>query len=280
MIDLHLHTTASDGHDSPSQLVDRARAAGLRIIAVTDHDTLAGLEEAAHAAGQCGVELVPGIEITAVWQALDVHVLGYFTTMNPSGLTAFLETQRQDRVARILAMGERLEACGVPIDVTPIIRRAAERPGESVGRPLVAQALVRAGHVTTVRDAFDRWIASGRPAFVPRHGVHPADVIGLIASAGGVASFAHPGLLGHDELLTDLVAAGLDAVEAYHNEHDRAATARYIRLAREHGLAITGGSDYHGGPDTRAPGPGATTLPQEEFERFRHRLKESCPRPS
>ena len=279
MIDLHLHTTASDGHDSPTRLVERVRAAGLRVVAVTDHDTLAGVEEAAHGAERCGLELIPGVEITAVWRALDVHVLGYFATMSPPGLSAFLEAQRRDRVARIVTMAERLEACGIPIDLAPIVRRAAEHPGTSVGRPLVARALVRAGHVATTREAFDRWIAVGRPAFVPRQGVHPNEVVRLIASAGGVASFAHPGLLGHDELVPDLVASGLGAIEAFHSEHDRATSARYVRLAREHGLAVTGGSDYHGG-DSHGSAPGIMTLPEEEFERFRIRLEASCHRPS
>lgn len=267
MIDLHLHTTASDGLRSPDQLVDEAAAAGLTTISVTDHDTVAGL---APAAGRCAavrLGFVPGIEITAVGGGRDVHMLGYFFDPAHPALLGFLERQRDHRFARVAAIAERLAAHGAPVDVAPLVAEARRHDGRSIGRPQVARALVAAGHAADTSDAFERWLGFGKPGFVPRAGAPPDEVIAILHAAGGLASLAHPGLTAIDARIPALVAAGLDAIEVYHSDHDAAARDRYLAFAREHRLLVTGGSDYHGDP-AHGLAPGSVTLPAPEWEKL------------
>jgi predicted metal-dependent phosphoesterase TrpH len=268
VIDLHLHSTASDGRCTPAELVRRAHAAGLTTISLTDHDTTAGIAEAAAAAGTLGVRLVPGIEITAVADSRDVHVLGYFFDRDSASLAEFLAAQRADRVRRVRAMAVRLASIGAPIDIDPILEQARRRTGKAVGRPHVAQALMRAGHVATVRDAFDLYLSEGRPGFEPRAGASPSEVVDVIARAGGIASLAHPGSLGRDDLIEPLARHGLAAIEVFHSEHDPPTRDRYLAAARTHGLAISGGSDYHGDVESRPICLGSVALPPEEFDRL------------
>jgi len=265
LIDLHLHTTASDGSLSPSELVVQARAAGLSIFSITDHDTTAGCDAARAAAVAAGLELVPGIEISAVADGRDVHMLGYFIDTASAGLSEFLLRQRRDRLRRVHEIGERLAALGAPVDIAPIAADAAR--GRSVGRPQIADALITAGHVASRDEAFDRFLGAGGPAFVPRRGAGPEEVIALIHDAGGLASLAHPGVSRRDDLLPALVAAGLDALEARHSDHDPATEARYRVQARDLGILVTGGSDFHGaGAGHRASAIGQVTLPREDFD--------------
>ena len=268
MIDLHLHTTASDGTLPPAVLVARAAAAGLRIIAVTDHDTLLGLPEARRAAGAHGIRLIDGVEITAVDAARDVHLLAYFIHPEDLELAEFLAAQREDRRRRVLEMAARLASLGAPIDIEPAIARRADG---SIGRPQIADALVAAGHAHDRDDAFDRFIGSDRPAFVPRRGPAPVDVIGVVRRAGGLVSMAHPALTKKDELIPQLASAGLAALEARHSDHDAAAERRYRALASQHSLGVTGGSDFHGDVGNRAALLGSIVLPEEDFAAFESR---------
>jgi predicted metal-dependent phosphoesterase TrpH len=268
MIDLHLHTTASDGAFSPSELVARARTAGLTIIAITDHDTTAGACAARAPARQAGLELVPGIEISAVAEGRDVHMLGYFMDPASPVLAAFLERQRVERLRRIAEMGERLAALGCRVDVAAILDSAGS--GRSVGRPQLADALVRAGYAADRDEAFARYLEFGAPAFVPRRGAGPADVIDIVHEAGGLVSMAHPGVTRRDDLIPALVARGLDAIEARHSDHDEATEARYRALARELGILVTAGSDYHGDTGRRAASLGSVVMPASDFEAFWH----------
>ena len=267
MIDLHLHTTASDGRSSPEELVLEAAAAGLTTIGVTDHDTLAALGAAGAAASANGLSCIPGVEITAVHAGRDVHVLAYFVRDDDAELAAFLERQREDRRRRLFEMMELLDRGGVPVDHEAVRERAGER-GRSAGRPLLAEALVRARHVESIAEAFDRYLGEGRPAFVARQGASPRDVIGLVARVGGVSSLAHPGKLRDDELIRPLVDAGLPAIEVHHPDHDEADTERYRRMAATYGLLATGGSDYHGPGSGRTAGLGRVTLPAPDFDRL------------
>jgi len=272
MIDLHLHTTASDGDYSPRDVVSKAWHAGLRTIAVTDHDTIAGVAEATAAGHTIGVRVIAGIEVTAVHAARDVHVLGYFVDPSDADLLAFLTAQRADRLARVREMARRLGDLGLPIDADSLLASYGGQTDRAVGRPAVARALVAAGHVATVAAAFDTLIGSGGPAFVPRRGATPEEVVRVIHAAGGVASLAHPGLLRRDEVIPPMIAAQLDALEVYHSDHDAADVERYGALAAQHGLAVSGGSDFHG--ESRHPRSmlGSVTLPAEEFERLAARV--------
>jgi predicted metal-dependent phosphoesterase TrpH len=266
VIDLHTHTTASDGQLEPAALVARAQAAGVRVLGVTDHDTTAGVAAATAAGAALGVTIVAGIEVTAVLDARDVHVLGYFVDPDSTMLAAFLSGQRADRVRRARAIGDRLRELDCPIDVERLV--AATPRGKSLARPMIAAALVEAGHVGSRQEAFDRLIGEGKPAFMARQGASPAEVVTIIARAGGVASLAHPGLLGRDDIIPGLAAAGLPAIEAYHSDHDEDDVARYVALARELGLAVTGGSDFHGDHSHRQAALGTIGLPEDDYARL------------
>jgi predicted metal-dependent phosphoesterase TrpH len=265
-IDLHLHTTASDGLLAPEHLVARAVEAGVSILSVTDHDTVAGLPAAADAASRLGVRLVTGIEITAVEKDRDVHLLGYFFDPSDGGLSSFLSKQRDDRMRRVREMGARLRHLGCEIDVQPLLDRA--NAGQSVGRPAIADALVASGHVADRNDAFARLLGRGRPAFIPRRGVSGADVIRVIHEAGGIASLAHPGVLQQDELIPGLVDAGLDALEVRHSDHPPPLQAHYAAMTERLNLGRSGGSDYHGEGLHRACRIGGVSLPRDEFDRL------------
>ena len=272
-VDLHLHTTASDGRLSPAELVERVAAAGLAVMAVTDHDTIAAVRDVQEMARQRGIESISGIEITASDGNRDVHVLGYFVDPVSAGLTAFLSAAQASRVSRIEEIVSRLSALGLPVDRDAIVAAAPARSGRSLGRPLVARAMVAAGHVKNVSEAFERWLGPGGPAFVPRVAPSPEEVIGVIHAAGGLASLAHPGRTKIDTRIDALAAAGLDAIEVFHSDQDPSMVERYGAVARAHGLLVTGGSDYHGDP-AYGVAPGSSGLPQREWSRLseaRHR---------
>ncbi len=273
MIDLHTHTTASDGGCSPEELVTRAAAAGVTVLSVTDHDTVAGHAQAAAACRAAGIALVPGIEITAVADEVDVHVLGYFFDTTAPSLSDFLTAQRAQRADRIRQIVRRLATFGIVLDTESILKPALDDPSRSPGRPWIARALVAGGHAADVSDAFERWLSRDRPAFVPRPGASPAEVFQRIHDAGGIASLAHPVHLKRQEHIREFANAGLDALEVYHADHDVDATARYLALARELGLAISGGSDFHDDERHGGGGPGSVSLPGTEFDRLtaRHR---------
>jgi predicted metal-dependent phosphoesterase TrpH len=253
---------------SPSELVARASAAHLSIIAITDHDTTAGASAASGPARDAGLELVAGIEISAVADGRDVHMLGYF--MNPESpvLAEFLERQRAERLRRVAEIAERLAALGCRVDVAPILESA--RRGRTVGRPQLADALVRGGYVADRDEAFSRYLEFGAPTFVPRHGAAPGDVVDVVHASGGLVSMAHPGVTRRDDLIPSLVARGLDAIEVRHSDHDAATEARYRGLARELGILVTAGSDYHGDTGRRAASLGSVVMPAADFEAFRH----------
>lgn len=268
MIDLHLHTTASDGCDQPDDLVAQIAAAGLRLFAVTDHDTVAALPAVAAAARRHNLEWLTGIEVTAIEGGRDVHVLGYgFDDASPS-LATFLADQREARLERLRAFDERFRQLGMPIDVDSLIRQPAGG-GRALGRAHVARLLVAAGHVESVAAAFDMWLSPGCPGFVPRRGPTVREVVAHLERAGGIASLAHPHLLRDDTLVQELSLSGLSALEAFHSEHDEEATHRYLRLAEARGLAVSGGSDFHGAGANRARRLGGVHLPVEHYNQLR-----------
>ena len=237
-------------------------------MSVTDHDTIAGLAEARAAAESLGLRLVNGIEMTAIDDGRDVHVLGYFFDPEAEDFNSFLRTQRLARVERVHEIAGRLGSLGFAIDVEALLRSVPGESGRSVGRPAVADALIAAGHAVDRRDAFDRLLGSGRPAFVPRRGPGVAEVVATIAAAGGIASLAHPGLMGVDDRIPEYAAAGLSAIEVRHRDHSEDDEARYRALAQQLGLGVSGGSDFHGEYEARDGSscvPGEVTLAPEDF---------------
>ena len=268
-----MHTTASDGLCRPDDLVDRAFRAGIRTMSVTDHDTVAGVAETMRLAQARGMTCIPGIEITAVHRGKDVHVLAYFIDESAPQLQTLITEQRRQRTERALEIAERLAGLGAPIDPQQLVA-AASGAGKSLARPQIAQMLIAAGHVASVAEAFERYLGESSPAYVPHRGASPAEVVEVVARSGAAASLAHPGYRGagptepKDPLIPELVEAGLVAVEAIHSSHDPAQQAHYLALAEAHGLAVTGGSDYHGPGTRRAEFFGVVHLPPELFEEF------------
>ena len=268
IVDLHLHTTASDGRCTPHELVDRVLRAGVTVMAVTDHDTVAAIPEVQTAAKTSGIEVIAGIEITSIDNGRDVHLLGYFIDPDNSELTVFLAKQRIQRIARVEALGARLAQLGMPIDTASVLMQAREQRGRSVGRPQIARAMIAAGYAADTREAFDRWLATGRPAFVPRSGPPPGEVIDIVHAAGGLVSMAHPGQTDVDSRISAYVEAGLDAIELFHPDHDADAVDRYRTIASDVNLLATGGSDFHGDADHGCE-PGAVALPVEHWIQLR-----------
>jgi predicted metal-dependent phosphoesterase TrpH len=251
-IDLHTHSTASDGTDTPGQLVRKAAAAGLDVVALTDHDTTRGHAEAVAALPE-GLTLVTGAELSCRIDGISMHMLAYLFDPEEPALLAERELVRDDRVPRAKAMVAKLNALGVPVTWEQVARIAGDG---SVGRPHVATALVELGVVPTVGDAFtEEWLADGGRAFVEKHETDPFEALRLIKAAGGVAVFAHPaaakrGRTVPESTIAELAAAGLDGVEVDHMDHDADARARLRGLAEELGLLMTGSSDYHGSRKT------------------------------
>lgn len=264
--DLHLHTDCSDGALSPVDLVRAARTAGLDSIAVTDHDTVAGVRAAEEEGRAAGIEVLAGIEVSADSPAGTCHVLGFLVDPGSSFLReplAYLRAQRRRRVAEIV---ERLAAAGVRIDVPD------RDPDRSVGRPHVARALVAAGRAGSIAEAFRRYLRPGAPGYVPSVRYAPHEAIGLIRRAGGVAVLAHPDSLGDPRRIEAYRAYGLDGVEAAYGGYDAATRARWTRWAAERGFLVTGGSDFHGDvrPEARL---GAQTWPYAMVEALRRRAR-------
>ena len=245
--DLHLHTTASDGVLSAQELVLRAHAHRLNIIAVTDHDTLLGLEDAAQAAQDQGIIFIPGVEVSTAGSD-EVHVLAYFVHKNMARLDALLSSFRQDKDERCLKCLERLNELGMPLTLDDL-----QIPqGVAGGRPLIARAMVRKGYAASVPDAFEHFLAAGRPAYIDRKRVDTGEVIAMLCAEGAVPVLAHPGLLPYQgeelrEKLDYWVSCGLMGIEAYHPEHDTDTCLYWERFARSNWLLVTGGSDFHDG---------------------------------
>ncbi|MER6348491.1 PHP domain-containing protein [Streptomyces sp. NPDC001595] len=251
-IDLHSHSTASDGTDTPAELVRNAAAAKLDVVALTDHDTTRGYAEAIAALPE-GLTLVTGAELSCRIDGVSMHMLAYLFDPEEPALLAERELVRDDRVPRAKGMVSRLNQLGVPVTWEQVARIAGDG---SVGRPHVASALVELGVVPTVGDAFTQeWLADGGRAFVEKHETDPFEAIRLIKGAGGVAVFAHPaaakrGRTVPESAIAEMAAAGLDGIEVDHMDHDPDTRARLRGLAKELGLLVTGSSDYHGSRKT------------------------------
>jgi len=241
-VDLHIHTQASDGALSPAQVVERAIDRGLAAIAITDHDIVDGCLPAALAAGE-RLEVIPGIEINTEWGSQEVHILGYYIDLNDQRFLDVLEELRQARLGRITKIVRKLAEIGVKLEMSRVLELAGDG---TIGRPHVALAMIEAGYIETIREAFTDYIGYGAPAYVPRYKLSPAEAVQIIRQAGGIPVLAHPGLIGDDDLIPALVASGLQGLEVYYPEHSQEQVTHYRQLAEGYGLIVTGGSDYHG----------------------------------
>jgi predicted metal-dependent phosphoesterase TrpH len=241
-VDLHVHTLFSDGVLTPEAVVAHALERSLAALAITDHDSVEGVERARIAAG-AALELVPGIEVSSTLDGADLHILGYYLDPEDAELNDSLARFREERLRRAHLMVERLRALGAPVDFDEVLELAG--PGV-VGRPHVAEALVRAGHVETVDEAFRRFIGARGEAFVQRPAFRPERAIALIHAAGGVSVLAHPGASLPDLVVEHLAAAGLRGLEVWHPQHGAAAVRRWREIARRLHLIESGGSDFHG----------------------------------
>lgn len=247
-IDLHAHTTASDGSLTPEELVRLAKRQGVTTLAVTDHDTIAGLSRATAEGAQAGVEVIPGIEISCLYGKTELHILGYFINPDDPHLAPALTTYQASREERNPHIVQRLKELGCALTYAEIKAAAGTA---TVGRPHIAQALVRKGYVNSVSEAFDRYLADDAPAYIPRPLPSPAEAIGLIRQIGGIPVLAHPVYTSRlkepfEQVCAALKGFGLLGIEALYSSHNRQQTDRYRSISRNQGLLVTGGSDFHG----------------------------------
>ena len=273
IIDLHTHTTASDGSFAPAEVVHTAEAAGLYALGITDHDTTAGVAEALEAGENLTVEVVPGVELSVDHERLgSLHILGYWIQPGHPDLAGRLEDIRGGRGRRNEKILARLAELGCPLEIGEVEQIAG---GKVIGRPHLAQAMLEHGYVKSTQEAFDRYLARGKPAYMERERMSPEEAVDRIRRAGGVAVWAHPGLIGLEESelekeVLQLVGAGLSGIECHYPEHSPQTTDLLLRLCRRHDLAPTGGTDFHGAvkPNVQL---GILEVPAELLEGLRAR---------
>jgi predicted metal-dependent phosphoesterase TrpH len=266
--DLHLHTNFSDGTYTPEELAGHAKRCGFKAVALTDHDTMEGCERMAAACLAGGVEFVPATELTTEQDGHELHLLGYFLDARHPRLTSELARFQEVRRQRIFEMVERLNQLEIPLQAEAVFTLAS---CHSPGRPHVARSLVQGGWCSSLDEAFERFLKKGKPAWVPKFKISSADGIALVHEAGGLAVLAHPGLNHTDEVIPDLVRAGLDGIECFHSKHSTSMTQRYLEIADRHRLLVTGGSDCHGMSKGK-PLIGSIKVPYECVERLRDKV--------
>ena len=242
-IDLHMHSTRSDGSFSPTQVVKRAAELGLSAISLTDHDSVNGVVEAQNVGDEVGVEVIAGTELSAQAAGADVHILGYFVDPADPDLQACLQKFQSARLERAEKMVAKLNRMGAKIKMEQVLAKANNG---AIGRPHVADVLVEEGFVFSNDQAFHKYLGYGKPAYQPKFTLTPREAVDVIHAAGGLASLAHPILYKRDAMIPELIKQGLDGLEVMHIKQDRAAVRRYSELAEKHGLVTTGGSDCHG----------------------------------
>lgn len=265
--DLHIHTAFSDGTCSPEEIVSLAKEAGLTAIAITDHDTVAGIDRAKQAGRSAGLEIVPGIELTTEDFEAELHILGYFIDRRDPGLLQALMQIQQGREKRIFKICDKLAELGLELDPERVFALAGHR---AAGRPHVAKAMIEAGLVKDFKEAFRKYINFRGPAYVSHYKLSPAEAIKLIRAAGGLAVFGHPAVSNCDQALPELISAGLAGIEAYYSGHNSSQTRHYLGLAEKYGLLVTGGSDFHGTGAGREIKLGELALSDELMDKLRN----------
>ena len=285
-IDLHTHTTRSDGSATPEELIELASAKRARAVAITDHDTVAAIVEVRAAADRCGIEFVAGIEISAEYSPGTMHILGYCIDEESRLLADELDQLKLARETRNPRIASRLQSLGLDVSYAEVARLAGN---EVVGRPHFARVMVQKGYASSIQDAFDRFLKKDAAAYVEKARLSPAESIALIHNAGGVAVLAHPYQLNLssyervDKLVGELAQLGLDGVEAVYSRHNAFQRTSYADIATRHGLLVTGGSDYHGSykPDIDiVTGLGDLEVPYELLEAVKARAAARSKRPA
>lgn len=269
LVDLHIHTTASDGTDSPEKVVLRAKAMGLKAIAITDHDTVEGVEPALEVGRLHEIEVIAGVELGAEYLGKEIHILGYLIEIDNCKLKDKLKVLLDERKNRIRKMIRKLQDLGISIKFE---KASAISGAGSIGRPHLAAALVEEGVVKTIAEAFEKYIGTGCPAYVPRYKLSPLEAISLIRAAGGVPVLAHPGQNNSGQHIKIFKAAGLAGLEVYHPAHSREQECYYHRLAGEYELIVTGGSDYHGPRYKAGNRLGSVTVPYSVVNEIKKRI--------
>lgn len=267
--DLHVHTTASDGRDTPEEVVRKAHGAGLAGIAITDHETTAGVGAAEAAGAETGVHVVPAVEISCDLGPFECHLIGYFIHWGDGPLEELLSVVRRARVERARAMIGRLRAQGLEVTEHEVVTLEGAR---AVCRPHIAAVLVAKGYARTVREAIRLYLSKRSPAYVPRLKLTPEEAVDAIRSAGGAPVYAHPALTGMDSVIEDLVPRGLVGLEVHYPDHTPADTRKYAEMAERLHLVATGGSDYHGEDAGNQAALGSVSVPGEVVEQLRARL--------
>jgi predicted metal-dependent phosphoesterase TrpH len=278
-VDLHTHSSVSDGTDEPAALVHKARDAGLDVVALTDHDTFDGLDEAVAAGDEVGIQVVRGMELSCARAGSSVHLLAYGANPASPGLAAEMDRVRGGRMGRLAGVLDKLAELGVPVTESQVLTQVGNSP--SVGRPHIADALIAAGHVRDRQEAFDRFLADGGPAHVHRYAIDIGRGVDLVHEAGGLAVIAHPWGRGRERILPAAVLEaladdhGLDGIEVDHQDHDPETRRRLRDLAGRLGLLITGASDYHGAGKVDHD-LGCNTTAPEVFAEISRRLARSA----
>jgi 3',5'-nucleoside bisphosphate phosphatase len=274
--DLHLHTNFSDGTFTPEELVFQAQKAGLACIAVTDHDSVEACARAAAACTSVKMEFISGTELTAEYDDTELHLLGYFLDTHSEKLLTEIARFQVVRQNRIHEMVARINELGTPLQAESVFALANCK---SPGRPHVARAMVKAGLVKNLDEAFERFLKKGRPAWVPKSKISALEAIELIHQAGGLAVMAHPGLNRTDNIIPALVAVGMDGIECFHTKHSTAMSERYLEIADKYHLLVTGGSDCHGFSKGK-PLIGTVRLPYEHVEKMKERINQRASAPA
>lgn len=265
--DLHIHTTFSDGTHSPEEVVKQARKAGLKTIAITDHDVVDGIEPAQKKGKELGVEVIPGIEFTTEAFDTEIHILGYFIDYRDPDLIEAITKIQKGRVERIFKICEKLKGLGINLDPEKVLKLAGNN---APGRPHVARALVAKGYVKDFREAFGKYIDFHGPAYVSHYKLSPEEAVKLVMAAKGVPVYAHPAVSNCDRIIPDLMVAGLAGIEVYYTGHNQRQTQHYLNLARKNGLLVTGGSDYHGFKSGREVELGELNISDELVDKLRN----------
>ncbi|MBI4429583.1 MAG: PHP domain-containing protein [Ignavibacteriales bacterium] len=267
--DLHLHTTFSDGALTPQELVKKAQAAGLKAIAITDHDHVGALEEAVDWGKTYGVEVISGLELSATFGEKDIHILAYFFDPTDKNLLEYLEVFRKERLRRAERIVEKLNKINIPITLDSVLKKAGEG---SIGRPHIANALLDKGLTGTYHEAFTKYIGTNGPAYEKKFQLSPEEAMRLVTSSGGLSFLAHPGNYTTDAELLDLIRKGMDGIEVVHPSHSESRQEYYRGVVNQYFLLESGGSDYHGGKKNDDYAFGAFSVPLHVVETMRSRL--------